>query len=155
MMPFSCRLNLLLRSSASVLCMSSEIMINTWEKIKYSGDVLAVLIFVIYKRVWLRWIMFILFSAWRWRNIKNQILSFIQEGEGHDILGQGQGEGKQISLPLQGWVTSFPNSNIKFPPPSPPLLISDKSLKGFIDCSNCKIHSQRVQECKVRNCSWL
>ena len=51
MMPFSCRLNLLLRSSASVLCMSSEIMINTWEKIKYSGDVLAVLIFVIYKIV--------------------------------------------------------------------------------------------------------
>ena len=49
MMPFSCRLNLL-RSSASVLCMSSEIMINTWEKIKYSGYVLAVLIFVICKR---------------------------------------------------------------------------------------------------------
>ena len=50
MMPFSCLLNLLLRNSASVLCMSSEIMINTWEKIKYSGYVLAVLIFVIYKR---------------------------------------------------------------------------------------------------------
>ena len=48
------------------------------------------------------------------------MLSFIQEGQGDDILGQGQGEGKQISLPLQGWVTSFPNPNIKFPPPSPP-----------------------------------
>ena len=48
-------------------------------------------------------------------------------GEGHDFLGQGQGEGEQISLPLQGWVTSFPNPNLKFPPP--PLLISVKDPK--------------------------
>ena len=31
---------------------------------------------------------------------------------------------------MQGWVTSFPNPNLKFPPPLPPPanLISDKSL---------------------------
>ena len=51
----------------------------------------------------------------------------MQEGEGHDILAQAQGEGKEISLPLQGRVTSFPNPYFKIPTP-PPLLISDKSL---------------------------
>ena len=44
------------------------------------------------------------------------------------FFGQGQGKGWQISLPLQGGVTSFPNPNLKFPPPSL-LLLSDKSLR--------------------------
>ena len=49
--PLGCLRNLSLLNCCNVVCISSEIMINTWEKIKYSGYVLAVLIFVIYKRV--------------------------------------------------------------------------------------------------------
>ena len=61
----SCKMNIplaCLQNLSNVVCISSEIILNTWEKIKYSGYVLAVLIFVIDKRVWLRWIMFILFE---------------------------------------------------------------------------------------------
>ena len=38
-------------------------------------------------------IYFELSQYWLTLVYKNLLLSFIQEGEGHDILGQGQGEG--------------------------------------------------------------
>ena len=67
-----------------------------------------------------------------WCIARTRFLSFIQEGEGHDILGHTQGDGWQISLPLQGWVTSFPNPYFKFPSPSPPCYFLTSPLPRFL-----------------------
>ena len=49
------------------------------------------------------------------------MLSFIQEGEGHDILGQGQGEGYIANFtPIAGMGHHISEPKFKIPTPPPP-----------------------------------
>ena len=62
---------------------------------------------------------------------KNYILSFIQEGEVHDIIRSSSRGGLANFIPIEGMghLISEPKFKIPTSPPHPCLLISDKSLR--------------------------